>query len=403
MKFILEDQLVDFVFTMKWKSRFAAHTEWYLASRVNMWRDILPAPLWEDLKWKQTGDEVEAMLPSDSLPWKRESKHIFRIKNNQFSRPADPELGSAPLQGRFYPKGLIKGVSGVFESNITPFRCVGINNGHINVDFNHPLAGKDLTVSAVVGMMERKKEERGGASVDWLETLTDGPGMQARWEDLITDFISGTPFNRVDETPDSLFYANPRLVQHLDDAAIDMVTHLYGRFLTADMSVLDLMSSWQSHVPRVRLKRLSGLGLNEVELKNNPMLTDYGIHDLNSSPAIPHADRSFDVVINTASVEYLTDPISIFREVGRVLKPNGKFIVTFSNRWFPPKAIRIWPLLHEFERMGLVTEYFLQSGVFKNIETYSARGVPRPAHDKYYSQFRFSDPVYAVWGERIED
>ena len=87
-------------------------------------------------------------------------------------------------------------------------------------------------------------------------------------------------------------------------------------------------------------------------------------------------------------------------EIARVLKPNGVLIVTFSNRWFPPKVISIWEELHDFERMGLVLEYFLCNGEFENLETYSIRGLPRPYDDRYFSEKRYSDPIYAVWGHK---
>jgi SAM-dependent methyltransferase len=99
-------------------------------------------------------------------------------------------------------------------------------------------------------------------------------------------------------------------------------------------------------------------------------------------------------------VEYLTRPFDVFAEAARVLKPGGVFAATFSNRWFPPKVIRVWPVLHEFERMGLVLEYFLNSGKYNQLQTYSLRGLPRPANDKYAAQLPYSDPVYAVWGRK---
>jgi SAM-dependent methyltransferase len=86
--------------------------------------------------------------------------------------------------------------------------------------------------------------------------------------------------------------------------------------------------------------------------------------------------------------------------VARVLKPGGTFVVTFSNRWFPPKVVRIWEQIHEFERVGLVMEYFLKSGAFDNLGTYSMRGLPRPRNDKYAGELALSDPVYAVWGTK---
>jgi SAM-dependent methyltransferase len=96
----------------------------------------------------------------------------------------------------------------------------------------------------------------------------------------------------------------------------------------------------------------------------------------------------------------LTDPLEVFEDVARVLRPGGVFVVTFSNRWFPPKVVRVWEHIHEFERIGLVAEYFLRSGAFGELGTYSMRGLPRPRTDQYAGELPFSDPVYAVWGRR---
>jgi SAM-dependent methyltransferase len=234
-----------------------------------------------------------------------------------------------------------------------------------------------------------------------MEVLATGPGMQGRWQSQQTDFFSDDAFRRDDETPDSRFYAETRYVQHIDDTAIEMVTNTYGRFLKNNMQVLDLMSSWQSHIPaNLDFRRLVGLGLNERELSKNSRLTESVVQDLNADSRLPFESNSFDAVLCTVSVEYLVDPLAVFKEVSRVLRPDGYFIVTFSNRWFPTKAIKIWQELHEFERMGLVLEYFLRAGGFKDLQTYSIRGLPRPRDDKYFPELMFSDPVYAVWGRK---
>jgi SAM-dependent methyltransferase len=207
------------------------------------------------------------------------------------------------------------------------------------------------------------------------------------------------PFRRADEKEDGLFYEKPRMVNHIDDTAIDIIRRLYGKRIEPQSKVLDLMSSWGSHLPEdLPLKSLTGLGMNQKELEANSRLTDYVVHDLNTNPRLPFNDKAFDAVICSVSIEYLIHPFEIFAEINRVLEPGGVFMVTFSNRWFPPKVINIWPELHEFERMGLVLEFFLKSGQYKNLHTYSMRGLRRPQDDKYYSQILFSDPVYAVWG-----
>ena len=107
------------------------------------------------------------------------------------------------------------------------------------------------------------------------------------------------------------------------------------------------------------------MGLNDLELKKNSRLSEHVVQDLNLSPVLPFESDSFDAVVCTVSVEYLTKPLAIFEEVSRVLRTDGYFIVTFSNRWFPTKAIRIWKELHEFERLGMVLEYFIRSGGYK--------------------------------------
>ena len=395
------DSLVDIIFNLRWKSNTASHTDCYQANNVNIWRDYLPQSLLESLQGKEPGERVEVRLNSGDATPGYSPKHRFAVKTSQFSQEQERQSSIQPRFGRFYPRGLLKGVSGVYSANVQPFRCVGVNNGDMTVDLNHPIAGRDLQLSCLVGKVEKKTTERGGTSVDWIATLTDGPGMQARWQEGATEFFTENAFDRKDERADEIFYQSPRLIQHIDDTAIEMVRNTYGRFLDDGMRVLDLMSSWQSHVPTtVQLERLSGLGLNSEELKKNNQLTEFTVQNLNTRKVLPYPSDSFDTVLNTASVEYLTDPISVFRETARVLRPGGHFIVTFSNRWFAPKSISIWEELHEFERMGLVLEYFLRSGDFTNLNTYSIRGLPRPHSDKYFPDLWYSDPVYAVWGQK---
>ena len=398
---INSDSIVDLIFFLKWKSSVADHTDGYQASRVNIWRDLLPPVLLAAMKDKEAGERLQVRFKKGDIVAAFTDQNLFSVKRNQFDRRFRQGVVTEPRVGRFYPRGLLKGIDGVFSVNVQPFRCVGLNNGHIKVDFNHPLAGKDLDLSAVIGKVGFKGAERGGTSIDWMETLTSGPGMQARWQLQQTDYFSGGGFERADSQPDAIFYQHPRFVHHIDETAREMVKYTYGRFLADGMHVLDLMSSWQSHIPsRLRLGRLVGLGLNADELKKNTQLSDFVVHDLNADDKLPFEPNTFDAVVNTASVEYLIEPLAVFREVSRILRPEGYFIITFSNRWFATKAIRVWQELHEFERMGLVLEYFLRAGGFTDLQTYSIRGLPRPHDDKYFPELTFSDPVYAVWGKK---
>ncbi|MCF8079659.1 MAG: methyltransferase domain-containing protein [Desulfobacterales bacterium] len=395
-----QDSLADVTMVLTWQSHGARHRELYSANGLNLWRDLLPERVRVFLESGLAGDRTQIDAgPGDLLP-KADKTRQFTIQKKQFD---EKRLGAAvgPRKGRFYPKGLLKGFPQIFPQNIEPFRCTTVENGHIGVDFNHPLTGRSATLELVVDSVRAKTGERGGASRVWIEELTAGPGMQARCGDQPTDFFSGDPFRRQDEEDDGMFYRQPRMVQHIDDTAIGVIGQIYGQHLAPGMRVLDLMSSWQSHVPAgAGLSALTGLGMNKEELAANPQLTETVVHDLNRDPSLPFAADHFDGAVCTVSVEYLTRPGEVFQELARVLRPGAPLLVTFSDRWFPPKAIRIWSQLHEFERLGLVSEYFRQAGGFQNLETVSVRGLPRPVDDKYFPERIFSDPVFAVIGKK---
>lgn len=174
-------------------------------------------------------------------------------------------------------------------------------------------------------------------------------------------------FERVDPGPDAAFYADPRLVQHIDDGAIGAVTAAIARHVAPGGDVLDLMSSWVSHLPpagSLPLGRVAGLGMNAVELASNPRLSDWTVHDLNADPTLPYDDASFDAVLITVSIQYLTRPVEVLAQVARVLRPGGVLLVSFSNRMFATKAVAIWQAAGESERPLVVAAYLRAAGGF---------------------------------------
>src|SRR3712207_4164764 len=196
-------------------------------------------------------------------------------------------------------------------------------------------------------------------------------------------------FRRYDETPDEDFYRTPRLVTHIDDRAIAAVTQLYREFFQPDGELLDLMSSWVSHLPpEIEYKRVVGLGMNEVELRRNLRLDEYVVQNLNRTPELPFEDGVFDGVGICVSIDYLVRPVEVLREVGRVLRVGTPVVITFSNRCFPSKAIAIWHQLDDEGHMRLVESYLEGAGNFQNIRSLDRS--PRRL---------FSDPLYAVVGE----
>ena len=208
-------------------------------------------------------------------------------------------------------------------------------------------------------------------------------------------------FSRLDETDDIEFYARDRFVKHIDDVALETVEQLIGDLIVEEKPViLDLMASWDSHIPeKLNASRVVGLGLNENELKKNSALSRYVIHDLNKNPKLPFPDHTFDAVINTVSIDYMTKPIAVFKEVARTLKPGGLFLVIFSNRMFPQKAVKVWREAGEAARVIMVHEFFNATGLFHAPLDFTSFGKPRPRDDKYAHLGLPSDPIYAVYAE----
>lgn len=180
-----------------------------------------------------------------------------------------------------------------------------------------------------------------------------------------SDALPPALFERADETPDSLFYTQPRFVQHIDDATITALTNYYAEILFPGADGLDLMSSWVSHLPtEPELGRVAGLGLNEAELASNPRLTERLVHDLNHDPILPYESSSFDFVFIAVSIQYLVRPLEVFVEIARVLRLGGHIVVSMSHRCFPTKAIRAFHAVGVDERIQLVTEYMVRTKGF---------------------------------------
>ena len=176
-------------------------------------------------------------------------------------------------------------------------------------------------------------------------------------------------FTRIDETNDDLFYEPPRLVLHIDDGAIAALTELYRAVLPAGGVLLDLMSSWVSHLPpEVEYREIIGHGMNPEELAANPRLSRWFVQNLNRDPKLPLADASLDAAMICVSIQYLQHPVAVLREVRRALRPGMPIVISFSNRCFPAKAVAIWRALDDRGHAALVERYLDHAG-FTQIET----------------------------------
>ena len=199
-------------------------------------------------------------------------------------------------------------------------------------------------------------------------------------------------FQRVDDGNDAQFYEMPRLVVHIDDGAIEAVGRLFRQLIPENAEVLDLMSSWRTHWPGdYPRQRIVGLGMNATEMADNPQLNEYLVKDINADPALPFADESFDAVVITVSVQYLTRPVDVFAEVSRILRPGGVFIVTFSNRCFPTKAVQVWRSTNDEDHIELVGQYMLHAGGFVGVRGGLANPDMAPPGDPLFTVYAYRE------------
>lgn len=386
----------DIGFTLDWVSPEARHRECLFLPWLEPGGDHWPQGSGSVLAGKTAGEVCD--LPAPKLMPPLDPAAELKLPASAFDRHLRRHRVVEPYAGRFYPRAFIAGHGGIEPGDRELFRIGSLDDATLVADLNHPLAGHEIDLKArVLAVHEQVRED--GQAVDVARMLTArGPGMQARWRRRPTAFWVEGACEREDPATDAEFYAQPRLVHHLDATARARIADLYAALIPTGARVLDLMSSWASHLDPLKTpEAIVGLGMNGEELAANPALTAARVQDLNARPQLPFAPQSFDAVVCTASIEYLTRPEAVLASVREVLRPGGVFVATFSDRCFPTKAIAVWERLYDFERMGLVLDLFLRAS-FKDLATWSLRGLPRPADDPYAGRLDDADPVFAVWG-----
>jgi hypothetical protein len=195
-------------------------------------------------------------------------------------------------------------------------------------------------------------------------------------------------FAKLDAEEDEFFYEPPRLVLHIDDGAIAALTGLYRAVLPPSGVLLDLMSSWVSHLPpEIGYGEVIGHGMNAAELAANPRLDRWFVQNLNRDTRLPLADASLDAAMICVSIQYLQQPVAVLRDVRRVLRPGAPLVISFSNRCFWTKAVAVWRSLNDAGHAQLVELYLRHAG-FAAIET---RILAEAVED-------VSDPMIAVIG-----
>ena len=365
-----------------------ARLDWHSAAARHVDRLIVPDnACLADGRWAKAAEAArrEGQVELDATPWLQPAGQAPAALPRAHFR-----MRAVPVPGRFYPRAAFAELA-QGPRDLRPVRVIAADAATLEVAPNHPLAGLNPRLRFSATTAEPAPGTR-------LQELFDGPGLQNPPADPVAAYLGLDGLARQDEAADAQFYGPPRLIQHLDAACRAEITRIYGGVLGPGARVLDLMTSWDSHLPESAGDlHVAGLGMNREELAANPRLAERVVKDLNERPELPWGDGVFDTVLCTASVEYLLHPRAVLAEVRRVLRPGGVFAVSFSDRWFPTKAIRIWSELHPFERLGMVLSLFRLAG-FVELETHTLRGLKRPEDDKYADQRAFADPLFAVWG-----
>lgn len=203
-------------------------------------------------------------------------------------------------------------------------------------------------------------------------------------------------FTRQDESSDAAWYSQPRFVQHIDDGAISALKSYYSDIIKPNHSILDLCSSWVSHLPTaLKPNVMVGIGMNAQELQKNPHLTKYLVKDLNATPELSEVENEIvDVVMCNVSVDYLVKPIEVFGEMRRVLKPGGTAHMAFSNRCFPTKVIHPWIDMSDEDRRRWIGGYFHASGGWEDVEEV----ILKEGKGGFWGGYE--DPLYVVRGRK---
>lgn len=385
MSRITGDSIATIYFEFIWTSSHAVHLERYLAENVSFTRDILPLGVKSRMRGLGEGDSVQLAMDLTEVPPFKPGK-VLDMPAYRFAGPPDADRKPRPRIGRFYPKYYIDNVPGTRPDSHSPFRITAVDSASFKANLNHPMADREVNIKATVVSIKDAANERGELR-RWPDLFLNGPGMQARLPETPTDFLGQDPFRRKDETGDATYFPGGT-TDYVGDEAGERVRSIYSEFLENGMDILDLMAGSDSRLPvTCDPDSVFGLGLDTKGMADNPALTKTSVQDLNDDPGLPFDDASFDAVLCTAGVEYLTSPFEIVDEAARVLRPGGVCAFAFTDRWDDNKVIGIWPELYPFERMGLVSQYLIRSEQFDTIHTVSDRGTD-------------SDTIFTVWARR---
>ncbi len=398
-----EKQNLSVQIDIQWNDGLASYKDRYFVLKTNFWRDFYPEQLDYQIKRSEPNQTLGINYkPGALLQFEISPSNIKTIPLKKFDQYYGGPIPVLPTIGRFYPRGMLEDVEDCFKMDNRPFRILDKTDDTLTVDLNHPLGTFPIKLTATITDVFDANQQNGGRCNDIAETITvNGPGLQNLLLDKAFDFTQGMPFSRKIEDDDALFYAAiDSTVPIVDQVSIEQLNQFYSEHLQGKTKILDLMAGSDSYLPKTLGNLdITGLSMKEKDLQSNTALSQFKIHDLNKQPVLPFDDQEFDAVVCAFSVEYMTQPIAVFKEIARILKPGGIFLISFSERFYEKKTIALWDDLHTFERMGIVLEYFRQSDKFENLHSESIRGLIRHEEDPFVNKTVHSCPMFMLSGQ----
>ena len=239
--------LVSIEFLLQWDSSYALHRDRRFVDKIHLWRDIFPAHLKRHIERLHPGESHREDYGAGVLVPPFEQQRIKTFRSKLFQNSAGDNV--IPQTGKYYPRGWAWRALNCFPQNTMPFRVVDRHKELVVADTNHPLSRYPLTLETRLLERRQPAKERGGGCNDIPSLITsDGPGMQIPYQWAEKKCYAPYPFMRANDNDDSLFYHTARMVNHLDDTAIEQVKSIYSRLLSPGTKILDLMSSWTSHL-----------------------------------------------------------------------------------------------------------------------------------------------------------
>ncbi len=363
---------LDLTACIRWRTTDARFCDTRIIRGFDPGRDAAPGEITEALSDASAGTRLRYSFAAGSLIAERDDRCCLWLPRSHFRPPPDTPQPQ-PVVGRYYPTRYLVEMDSPCRAEHLRIRDMDAHR--LFIDFNHPLAGQHLELRLEVDAVRNGSEVPTGSPRDLTHELCDGgPGMQAHEP----AFDPATAFARLDEDPDADFFSRPSLSPYWETPALHRVSREYRRLIPPASRVLDLMAGVHSPLQEADIDGLSVhcAGLNRIELEHNPLCDERRALDVNVPAPLPWPDGHFDAVLIHAAIEYVIRPCELFDEVHRILRPGGRFIISFGNCWVDEKVIRIWTELQEFERPALLLSWLRRQGGFARFEACSLRGLP---------------------------